>query len=263
MLTDDNVYIGSGNGDIDHFQGSGSVADWTFSTGGKVDATGAISGGVAYLPSTNGDIYDGLAPCTSPFFDGGHCPPKVFISLDSPMESSPAISDGVLYVGADDGDMYAISLATHKVLWDFATKGKVVSSPAVADGLVVFGSKDGNVYGLDASNGSLIFTVPTGGAVTSSPVIAGSQIFVGSDDRKLYSIPVSCSSTCEPTWVLSTGGEWSPRPRCSTVQSMWARTTGNFTRSRPPRARSSGPSVPPGPCVVPLDRERRGVLRLG
>jgi eukaryotic-like serine/threonine-protein kinase len=79
-------------------------------------------------------------------------------------------------VGREDG----------KVLWTFATRGKVDSSPAVCGNRVVVGSDDGRLYMVDLGDGSEIWRYEIGESLTASPAVAGGRIVIGSEDGKVY-----------------------------------------------------------------------------
>jgi outer membrane protein assembly factor BamB len=90
-----------------------------------------------------------------------------------------------------------------KVVWKFATKGRVSAAPVMApDGTIVFGSHDSLVYALN-SDGTLRWKVATRDMVFAAPVIdpAGS-VYVGSDDDKLYSLALADGSV---RWTASPG----------------------------------------------------------
>ena len=100
--------------------------------------------------------------------------------------SSPAVANGIVYIGFSDHNLYALDAETGKLLWTYATGGRVDSSPAVADGVVYVGSDDHYLYAVNASTGMLLWKYATGGAVRPSPAIANGMVYIGSGDDKLY-----------------------------------------------------------------------------
>jgi outer membrane protein assembly factor BamB len=118
--------------------------DWSYTTGGFVESSPAVAGGVVYVGSFDGNVY-ALSAATGAklwsFTTGGF------------VVSSPAVADGVVYVGSGDGNVYALNAATGAKLWSFTTGSFVDSSPAVAGGVVYASSFDGNVYAFDLAGG--------------------------------------------------------------------------------------------------------------
>lgn len=121
--------------------------------------------------------------------------------------ASPTVVDGVVYVGAEDGYFYAISEATHSVLWsDFlgldtpkgtekcGPKGQGITStatvaddPVTGNPTVYVDSPDGNLYALNAATGSVVWTglVDTPSTTQNdyyawgSPLVANGNVYIG------------------------------------------------------------------------------------
>jgi outer membrane protein assembly factor BamB len=173
------VFAGAEDGNVYALAGaSGQFAQtlWTFPTGGAVESSPTLTGGVVYVGSDSGTVYainSGSGQAVWNFATGG------------PVVSSPAVANGVVYVGSDDGNVYAINAATGAELWSFTTGGPVVSSPAVANGAVYVGSGDGNVYAINAATGAELWSYATtsgaGKSGASSPAVAGGVVYVGSE----------------------------------------------------------------------------------
>ena len=108
--------------------------------------------------------------------------------------------------------------ATGKVLWRYATGGRVRSSPTVADGVVYVGSFDGHLYALDAARGTLrwkfatqgVTIEPEGGgydrrSVQSSPAVTADLVVVGCRDGRLYAVD---RSTGKERWNFDHQISW-------------------------------------------------------
>lgn len=121
--------------------------------------------------------------------------------------ASPAVAGGVVYIGAEDGYFYAISEASHSVLWsDFlgldepkgtmpcGTRGQgivatatVADDPVTAKPTVYVNAPDGNLYALDAATGAVVWTgrVDTPSTTKNdyyswgSPLVANGKVYVG------------------------------------------------------------------------------------
>ena len=70
--------------------------------------------------------------------------------------TAPVAADGQVYVASKDTHaVYALDAKNGRIVWSFASGGRVDSPPTVYRGLVIFGSTDGRVYCLRASDGAL------------------------------------------------------------------------------------------------------------
>ena len=190
---------------------------WKFSTGGAVFSTPAISQGVLYVGSTDGNLYA---------IDAQSGTQKWKFPAGVRITSSPAVAGGLVYFASYSGSFIALDSATGQVKWKFATGGEhrftakhihgaqpaaesdpdpfdvYLSSPAVGDGVVYFGSGDGNVYALDAASGALKWKHPTGDVVHASPALANGTVFVGSWDSYFYALD---AATGAEKWRFKTG----------------------------------------------------------
>lgn len=242
----DVVYIGSADQKLHAFPAGAECAVprlpnvpscralWTALTGGAIESSPAVAGGVIYVGSLDHSLYAfdaaGVQGCSGL---PKTCDPLWTAGTGDAISSSPAVAGGRVYVGSDDDKLYAFDAAgttgcggTPKVcepLWTATTGGDVFSSPAVSGGVVYVGSGDGKVYAFDAAGVTNcagtpttcepLWTATTGGAVLSSPSVVDGVVHVGSQDGKLYAFDAagatSCSGTpktCAPLWTAATGG---------------------------------------------------------
>lgn len=194
-----------------------NAVKWKFQTSGRVISSPAVSGGVAYVGSTDGNLYAVDA-------DSGALRWK--FPTKSWLTSSPAISSGVVFFESYDSNFYALEASSGQPKWKFQTAGEkrfagthlhglqpqsesmpdpwdfYLSSPAVWNGAVYFGSGDGNIYALDAGTGALRWKFQTGDVVHSSPAIADGSLFIGSWDGYLYALD---AVTGKEKWRFKTG----------------------------------------------------------
>jgi outer membrane protein assembly factor BamB len=190
---------------------------WKFHTSGQVNSSPAVSGGIVFIGSTDGNLYA---------IDHESGTLKWKFETKNRITSSPAVSDGLVYFGAYDGYFYAVDAATGQLKWRFQTAGErryagthlhgslpvaetmpdpfdfYLSSPAVWNGAVFFGSGDGNIYALNAASGSLKWKFKTGDVVHASPAIADGKVFVGSWDSYFYALD---AATGKERWKFKTG----------------------------------------------------------
>jgi len=189
---------------------------WQFATGGQVISSPAIANGMAYVGSTNQQLYA---------LDLQTGQPKWKFATESSISSSPAVAGGMVYFACYDGNFYALDAATGTLKWKFETGGErrfahknlhglhpsgevspdpwdfFLSSPAVYNGAVFFGSGDNYIYSLDAATGALKWKFRTGDVVHASPAIADDTVYIGSWDSMMYAI----EATGKPKWRFQAG----------------------------------------------------------
>jgi outer membrane protein assembly factor BamB len=178
--------------------------------GAKATGTGAADW-PAYLKGADHSSYNAAATSITPGNAGALFPAWTWAtpaSTNAGMNqilASPTVAGGVVYVGAEDGEFYAISEATHAVLWsDFLgidaldsnggcaptgiTATATVAADPVTDAQTVYvSSADGNLYALDASTGSVEWASPIDSPSTTihdyyswgSPLVANGKVYIG------------------------------------------------------------------------------------
>jgi outer membrane protein assembly factor BamB len=190
---------------------------WKFHTEGQVISSPAVSSGVVFIGSTDGNLYAVAS-------DYGNL--KWKFEAKSRIASSPAVAAGLVYFGAYDGTFYAVDAGTGQMKWKFATQGEhrfsakhlhgstpaaetqpdpwdcYLSSPVLWHDTVYFGSGDGNVYALKAATGELTWKFKTGDVVHASPAVADGTVFIGSWDSNFYAIDAASG---KGKWQFKTG----------------------------------------------------------
>ena len=148
---------------------------WSYTITGYVTSSPAVANGVAYVGSTDGNVYALNATTGANLWSyttGGN------------VESSPAVANGVVYVGSNDNNLYALNATTGAKVWNYTTGGSVYSSPAVANGVVYVGSQDHNLYALGTTPTTLT-------ATASATSVAVNQKFTVSGTLKTTNAPVT------------------------------------------------------------------------
>lgn len=190
---------------------------WKFHTDGSVVSSPAVSAGVLYVGSTDGNLYA---------VDMKSGQQKWKFPAGVRIASSPAVAGGLVYFESYSGNFIALDVTTGQVKWKFQTDGErrftaksihggqpageadpdpfdvYLSSPTIADGVVYFGSGDGNIYALDAASGSLKWKHATGDVVHASPAVANGVIYIGSWDSYFYALN---AATGAEKWRFKTG----------------------------------------------------------
>ncbi len=194
-----------------------SRVKWKFQTGGKVISSPAVADGMAFVGSTDGNVYA---------VDLESGAQKWKFETKVRVTSSPAVSNGTVFFGSYDGNFYAVDALSGQLKWKFQTGGErrfagrhihgiqpvaetmpdpfdfYLSSPTVWNGAVYFGSGDGNVYALDTASGKLKWKFHTGDVVHASPAIADGKLFIGSWDSFFYALD---ASNGKEKWRFKTG----------------------------------------------------------
>ena len=180
--------------------------NWTYTTGGEVYSSPAISNGIVYTGSEDDKVYALNATTGAWIWD---------YTTGGDVSSSPAVSNGIVYVGSEDGKLYALNAATGAWIWDYTTGwGITFSSPVVSNGIVYIGSTDGKLYALNATTGAWIwdYTTGTGGRIYSSPAVSGGIVYVGADDNKIYALNADTGAFI---WSYTTGAKNDSSPAVS------------------------------------------------
>jgi outer membrane protein assembly factor BamB len=193
------VYPGGG---VDGFAG----VKWRFQTAGAVRASVTVADNVAFVGSTDGQLYalDATLGEELWHFDGG-----------SPVVSTAAVAAGLVFYGDRAGVLRALDRTDGTLRWDFPTGPDTplpwgnegwdyyTSSPTVLEDIVLFGSRDGSLYAVEAETGSELWRYPTEGQIWSSPAVADGTVFVGSADGSLHAVDLASG---EPRWRYDTDG---------------------------------------------------------
>jgi len=193
---------------------------WKCRTEDKVHATAAIAGDQAVFAGCDGRLHlvridDGSAAGDVPLegpsasaaaIRGDHTyigtMSNRFLAIDTitkridwwyerseqpqPFYASAAVTDHVAVVGSRDRSVYAFDLKSGKLLWSFATKGRVDASPVVVGRRVFIGSDDGMLYAVDLSDGRALWRFETGSAILASPAVGQGRLVIGTEDGIVY-----------------------------------------------------------------------------
>ena len=124
-------------GDLYALDAADGMVRWSFKTGGPVEGSPRVAGGVVYVGSSDGVLY-------AVETDRGLLRWKY--RTGGSIRGAPAVKGRYLYVGSGDGALHAVDVTTGEVVWKAKTGGPVAAAPVVGDGLVFVGSKDGNLY---------------------------------------------------------------------------------------------------------------------
>jgi outer membrane protein assembly factor BamB len=161
---------------------------WTGATGGTIESTPTVVGGVVYIGSDDGKLYAfNAAGCGA-----AQCQPLWTGTIGgSVFESSPAVAKGIVYIGSDHFlaafTAAGCGTATCAPLWEGTYQNEFFGgSPAVFNGNIYIGLEDG--LGVFAAGGCgqaicgpawLGFGSGFQAQVLSSPTVANGIVYAG------------------------------------------------------------------------------------
>jgi serine/threonine protein kinase len=165
---------------------SGTIL-WTYPFGPVADIAGklAVSGGVVYVTTTDGEIFALSAA-------NGTKRQRV-AGFGKFGAGTIAAVNGVVYAGLDDnkGTVVAVEVASGRTLWRQSV-GPATFSPYVAttSGIIFAGSvsggaagpQTGQLHALNPETGKQLWSVPVTGGVNEGPVAAGGVVYTGGGD---------------------------------------------------------------------------------
>jgi len=111
---------------------------WEYATGYKIISSPAISESIAFVGSTDANVYA---------FDArsGHILWN-YTAAGGISGSSPTASGKIVYIGAEDKNLYAFEKTTGHLLWSFKADETITSTPLVYRGWLIVTSSDNTVY---------------------------------------------------------------------------------------------------------------------
>jgi outer membrane protein assembly factor BamB len=184
-VSDGTVYFGSRDGNIYAVDISTGEKRWTFKTGSWVDSSPVIAGGVLYCGSNDGNLYA---------LDAKTGEKRWAFQTPYAVRSSPAVADGVVYTGADDYHVYAVDAATGNELWRGDTDYMVISAPAISEGILTVGSIDGMFYSFNAKTGSARLQLETKSPIVTSPAIKDGIAYFADDAGYFYAVDIKAKN---------------------------------------------------------------------
>ena len=213
-----NILVGSYDFKLYCLDAATGKSNWVFETGNYINGSPAVAQGIAALGGCDGVLYSvtltngslahsndiGAPIAASVALADGHAYfghyENQFLCVDLaantnrwafrdrqfPYFSSPAITKDRVLFGGRDKKLHCVNRADGKIVWSFATRGKVDSSPVVCGDKVVVGSDDGRLYLVSLADGKELWSYEIGQAIESSPAVADGKIIIGSNDGSVY-----------------------------------------------------------------------------
>ena len=185
------VLVVSDNGDVYAFNTTGSSRDrqvWSFTAGGQVWSTPAVSDGMVYVGSLDQYLY---AISLDRELPAGDSRLLWKYKTDGAVMGSPVVLDGpsgrMVVAGSVDRKVYALGASDGELLWSFTGDDWIWADPVADDDHIYVASMSGTVYALDRAGNRVWETkLEDGSPVVARPVVQGEDIVVATDEGKLF-----------------------------------------------------------------------------
>jgi outer membrane protein assembly factor BamB len=166
---------------------------WRYATG-RAEPSPVIRGGIAYLASTNGNVYAlNLERRKARWVHRGGVK----------ITGSPALVGNRVYVGDYAGRVLALSARTGRRIWTGSAGGRVYGTTAVAGGRVFAPSVFSGLSALSARSGRLLWRFPVGAYLYSSPAVYRGRVYFGTYAGVVYCVS---GSSGRLLWSHDAGG---------------------------------------------------------
>jgi outer membrane protein assembly factor BamB len=177
------ILVGSCDNKLHCVDAATGQAVWTFATGGYINGSPAVAGGVAVFGGCDERLHAvGVARGDK----------VAEVPVGGAVAGSVALRDGRAYLGHLNNEFRCVEVAGGATIWTFHDLDyPYYSSPAVAGDVVLFGGRDMKVHCVERATGRTKWTMTTHGEVDSSPVIAGDKVVFGSGDGRLYIVSLA------------------------------------------------------------------------
>jgi len=157
---------------------------WTYKSGeGPLESSAAITGGIAYLGTGDGQVI-------ALDLDSGRLLRKHTLQSGAAFRASPTVAGGRVYLGDEGGIFHAFSADLKKELWSLETDAEIVSSATLVDGKILFGSYDGRLYCLDGT-GKVLWKFESDQPLHATPTLAGGAVLIAGCDGFLRAIEIA------------------------------------------------------------------------
>lgn len=175
VVYEDQVYIGSADGNVYALKAASGQISWTFKTGQKVRATPIIDNGILYIGSWDGTVYA---------LDAKTGRGNWQIPIGGQIQTTALVCNGLVYTASRKASVVALDAQTGRLIWefDYGHNNWVESSP-VLDGKLIYIGSSGNQYivGLNSESGELNTEYLDYVFYWSTPVITGKELYIGAE----------------------------------------------------------------------------------
>lgn len=179
-ISDNKLYVGSGNGKIYALDLDSGKEVWSFQTGEVVHSSPAIAYGNIYVGSWDSYFY-----CLDA--ETGEKQWAYQTGIDTinynqvGIQSSPVIADSMVYFGCRDAHIYALNAISGDLKWkQFNDYSWIIASPVLDEENIYYTTSDSYEFiALNRHTGDSLYSLPTKGYGFSSPARANHLIYYG------------------------------------------------------------------------------------
>lgn len=173
------LYVASNDSYLYALDAATGALQWKTATGGAINSSPTVAGGMVYAGSNDGNLYA---------FDASSGAIRWKYPAYGPVTGSPTVSNGIVYIDINTGnslfefaELVALNAATGAVVWQYQFYPPDVGSSVTVSGNSVYLTEPFTL-GLavfDASTGAVQWDSTTNGLYTGNPAIANGTIYVG------------------------------------------------------------------------------------
>jgi len=174
------VYVGSNDSYLYALDAVTGALVWKAATGGAINSSPTLSGGVLYVGSEDSYVYA---------IDAGTGALKWKYFADGPVDGSPTVAGGVVYVDHNNSNyidagnsLLALDAGTGTLLWQYGGNTPYVAqSPTVSGGTVYWINTftGPGILALNATTGALQWSAFDGWDYSFNPAVSGGTLYVG------------------------------------------------------------------------------------
>ncbi len=229
-LSNNTIFIGSGDENLYSINADDGKALWKFKTADAIHSTPAIDKEKVFFGSHDGHFYAvnkntgkeiwkfktrGEKLFSAKNLFGFESNGEIYSDYWDFYLSSPLVHEDIVYFGSGDSSIYALNKKNGEKIWEFKTEDVVHSSPALEKGILYCGSYDSKLYALNAKTGEEIWSF-TGeldekhhlaSGFQASPCISEKIIIIGSRDTYVYGLDALSG---KQLWKTEFKNTWMP-----------------------------------------------------
>jgi len=174
------VYVGSNDSYLYALDAATGDLEWRAATGGAINSSPTLAGGVVYVGSEDEYLYA---------FDAGTGALKWKYFCDGPVDGSPTVVNGIVYVDHNNSNyidagnsLLALDTGTGALRWQYGGNTPYAAqSPTVSGGTVYWINilTGPGILALSATTGALQWSAFDGWDYAFNPAVSGGTLYVG------------------------------------------------------------------------------------
>ncbi len=219
VISGNNVYLGSADGNVYCLNKEEGTLIWKYQTGGALTGSPTIAANSVFIGGRDNFVYH-LNSASGKLIWKFKMQADV-ADYDAGWDYfSPAavVHEDRVLIGSGDGNMYALNISNGEILWQFKTGGRIRATALVDKDVIYQPSNDGFVYALDVDSGKLLWKFETMGAkykpedyafdrssIFAKPLVRENILVLASRDGNTYGVDLN---THKKIWDFSYGTTW-------------------------------------------------------